>query len=256
MRWLNSPPTATICLLALTATTALSPLASAGAADSPPERISVVKADPNVPASTRPGPILMRSSRLESRIVSFADSPDIPVTTASNTTQSENSVFVSPKNPLHLLNSNNSSSWPVTEFYGASYWVSTDGGLTWTGSTGGAGGTQRGDPAAAINRNGRLFVGYVSFEYGQGVAYSDNNGASWTPRTVAPAPSVLDKNHLWVDNSAASPHVNNVYSAWTNFQGGAADAQIEFMRAGGPTGPVTGLVLHAGGRDTPGKRKP
>lgn len=34
------------------------------------------------------------------------------------------------------------------------------------------------------------------------------------------------------------------------------DAQIDFVRAAGDDGPASGLVLHQGGRDIPGKRKP
>jgi PKD repeat protein len=231
MRWLNSSPATAVYTIALAAAAALSPLASASDAPVPREWHTVITPDRNAPAIPLPGPILLRSSRIESGPAAFTDSPDVPVTTASNTTQSENSVFVSPLNPSILINSNNSSDWPVTQIFGSSYWVSTNGGLTWTGSTGGAGGTNRGDPTTAINRNGRMFVGYIALDYGQGVAYSDNGGVSWTPRTIAPGPYILDKGHMWVDVNAGSPFVNNMYAAWTNFQAGAADGEIEFMRS-------------------------
>ena len=238
MRWMDSPPAAGICALALVVTATLNPVASAGTPEPLPWH-TVIELDSTAQAPSVRTPVVFRSSRIESPIVAFTDSPDIPVTTASNTTQSENSVFVSPTNPLLLLNSNNSSNWPVSTIYGASYWISTDGGLTWTGSTGGAGGTNKGDPATAISRDGRMFVGYIAPDCGQGVAYSDNNGASWTPRTVAagfccpfPQTCVLDKNHLWVDNSTASPYVGNIYSSWTKLQEGQPDyGQIEFMRS-------------------------
>ncbi|HEY3215211.1 MAG TPA: PKD domain-containing protein [Candidatus Eisenbacteria bacterium] len=199
-------------------------------ANVPREWHTVIQVDPNAPPPG-PQPVLYRSSRIETGPAAFTDSPDVPTTTASNTTQSENSVFVSPLNPAVLLNSNNSSDWPVTQIFGSSYWISTNGGLTWTGSIAGAGGTNRGDPTTAINRNGRMFVGYIALDYGQGVAYSDNSGASWTQRTIAPGPYILDKEHMWVDDNASSPFANNMYAAWTNFQGGVADGEIEFMRS-------------------------
>jgi hypothetical protein len=42
---------------------------------------------------------------------------------------------------------------------------------------------------------------------------------------------VLDKNHLWVDNSPASPYEGNLYSAWLNYQGGANHMEIELCRS-------------------------
>lgn len=146
---------------------------------------------------------------------------DVAVTTSTTTTQSENSVFISPTNPLILLNSNNSSDWPVSTIFGADYWVSTNGGQSWTGSVGGAGGTNKGDPATAIDLSGRFYIGYIAANRGQGVAYSTNQGVSWTHRQVAPgvtSPDLLDKNHLWVDNSVSSAYKGNLYSAWTRFQ--------------------------------------
>lgn len=155
------------------------------------------------------------------------DSPDVPIINTANFTQSENSVFIHPLDPELALVSNNSFTYPGNPGYvrqGADSFVSTDGGANWQGDTGGAGGTNRGDPAVAINRLGRLFVGYIAENDGQGVAYSDDLGASFTHVQVAPDPSPgtnckADKNHLWIDNNpdTASPYHGNLYSAWTNF---------------------------------------
>lgn len=180
--------------------------------------------------------IIQRSSVIPGgRLVPPQDSPDVAVTTATNTTQSENSVFIDPNNPQVLLNSNNSSDWaPLTQIYGADAWVSTDGGQTWSGSILGAGGPNHGDPATSIDLNGRMFVGFIANDWGNGIAYSDNQGGSWTPVQVAPGSGsslyILDKNHLWVDNSAGA-YSGNLYAAWTNFQGGAADGEIELRRS-------------------------
>jgi len=156
------------------------------------------------------------------------DSPDVPLTSATNVTESENSSFINPNNNEYILNSNNSTSWnggSIGTLYGANYFQSDDAGLTWGGSAQGAGGTNSGDPTTAISLTGRQYVGYISNSYGQGVAYSDN-GTNWTNVTVAPNPgSVADKNHLWIDNSPASPYEGNLYDAWTDF-GGSNDSEI------------------------------
>jgi PKD repeat protein len=198
----------------------------------PKEWVTVIQVESDHQIPPQEHLIIQRSSIINSYIAAYEDSPDIPVTTASNTTQSENSVFINPNNPQILLNSNNSSDWPVTQIYGADYFISLDGGQTWTGSVLGAGGPNRGDPAAAIDLNNRMFVGFIAMDYGQGIAYSDDNGANWTQVQVAPGPSMLDKNHLWVDNSTASPYADNLYSAWTNLQGASPNyGEIEIRRS-------------------------
>ncbi|MBK7030775.1 MAG: hypothetical protein IPH45_16895 [Bacteroidales bacterium] len=57
-----------------------------------------------------------KSSFITDASVSTPDSPDIPVTQL-NSTQSENSVFISPNNRLNLLNSNNSSINPYPGYF-------------------------------------------------------------------------------------------------------------------------------------------
>ncbi len=159
-----------------------------------------------------------------SRIILTEDSPDVPVT-EENSTQSENSIFVNPNDNNNLLNSNNSTPNPVSGIYGANDFYSFDGGETWDGELGGAGGDNSGDPATAISRDGRWYVGYISSN-GQGVSYSDDEGVTWTKVTVATGSGLLDKNHLWIDNSTSSPHEGNLYDAWTPF-GGSNVNQIE-----------------------------
>lgn len=170
---------------------------------------------------------IFKSSKIEAKSVVRDDSPDVPVTEV-NSTQSENSVFVNPTNPDHVLQSNNSTQNPVGALYGANYFYSFDFGDSWGGSISGAGGSNYGDPSTAINLSGRQYVGYISSSGGMGVSYS-NNGTSWTARTASSAGS-LDKNHLTVDNSPTSPYEGNVYNSWVAFAG-SNNTEIEFVRS-------------------------
>ncbi|MDX9905206.1 MAG: GEVED domain-containing protein [Bacteroidales bacterium] len=174
-------------------------------------------------------PAQYTGSRIESPLVMTVNSPDVPTTTV-NSTQSENSVFVNPINNQALLNSNNSTQNPVGSLYGADYLLSTDGGATWGGSVNGAGGSNSGDPTTAIGLNGRQYIGFIDSNSGQSVAYSTNNGNTWT--TVVAAlenGDLLDKNHMWIDNSSVSPYEGNIYVAYTDL--GAAGYPIEITRS-------------------------
>ena len=47
---------------------------------------------------------------------------------------------------------------------------------------------------------------------------STDQGATYTSHLVANASSqLLDKNHMWIDNSPTSPYTNILYDAWTDF---------------------------------------
>ncbi len=171
------------------------------------------------------------SSEIKSESVVTADSPDVAIINSSTITQSENSVFIDPLNSSNVLNSNNSSNWPVSQL-DVSEFTSTNNGGTWNGIVHFTG---RADPATAIDRNGRYYVGYVAQNTGQGVSWSANRGATWNDVQIAAGPGgndLLDKNHLWVDNSATSPHEGNLYSAWTRFEPGHPnDNEIEVSRS-------------------------
>ena len=167
-------------------------------------------------------------SEIRAKGVKTTNSPDVPVTTETST-QSENSIFAHPTQPNTVLNSNNSTSYPVSGVLGSNAFYSFDGALTWSGSIQGAGGTNQGDPAAVIGLNGMYYAGQIK-NNGQAVAWSDDEGVSWTTVQVANAAGgfndLLDKNHLWIDNAITSPYNGNLYDAWTSF-GGSNDNEIE-----------------------------
>jgi PKD repeat protein len=191
-------------------------------------REGLVPYNPKIPVK----PAIYKGSSIKADGVKSVNSVDVPVTSQTDVTQSENSVFVDPNDFNYILNSNNSTGWDGSSagtLYGADYLQSTDGGLTFGGSVQGAGGSNYGDPAAAINLSGRQFVGYISSSGGMGVSYSDD-GSSWTAKTVYSTGN-QDKNHLWVDNSATSPYEGNLYNVWTDFSGGSNDKEILFSRS-------------------------
>ena len=164
-----------------------------------------------------------------------SDNPDVRPTMDNTSTQSENSIAVHPLDNSILLNSNNSTNFPVTQLYGTSWWISTNGGSSWFGARTGPGANNSGDPAATIDRNGKMYIGYIAGSGGMGVAFSTNMGTNWTNVSVY-APGGQDKNHLMVDNSAISPFVGRVYNTWLDLGGGANVNDILFsMSSNGGT---------------------
>lgn len=167
------------------------------------------------------------------------NSPDVPVTNRTDVTQSENSVFIDPASEEVVLNSNNSSNWIVGYAetpYGADGLYTSDFAQTWDGSIYGVSRSNNGDPATAIGLNGWWYVNKIRGDYGQGIAYSKDQGQTWKEVAIASVPStvfgILDKNHLWIDNSVLSPHEGNLYCAWTNFVDDDPDTnQVEISRS-------------------------
>lgn len=179
-------------------------------------------------------PATPKTSLITDAAVASPDSPDVPVTEL-NSTQSENSVFISPNDRLTVLNSNNSSANPYPGYFlGADAFFTLNGGDYWEGQINGAGGTNMGDPSTAINGNGRWFVGFIHSGGGQALAYSNDQGTTWKIRAIAAPPSLmgglLDKSHLWVDNSLSSPYRNNMYDGWTVITG-PDDGKLQISRS-------------------------
>jgi hypothetical protein len=138
-------------------------------------------------------------------------------------TQSETTIAVDPSNPSVLLaGSNNHRSLQVAAY------SSTDGGSSWTGTRlpFPPDGDLSGDPVVAIDRTGRQYFGYVSVVETSGrtvrsglyVPTRAGPTAPWSlpARPVESFPGGFDdKPALAVDDSAASPHLNRVYVAWS-----------------------------------------
>ncbi len=189
------------------------------------------------PTVTVPAPTYKGGS-LPVPLALYYNSPDIFIkdkdpgdAPPANNVQTENSIFINPLDPTIGLNSNNSANIDfvnaIQTFLGTSGFAfenPSDDDIEFDGQVTGTGGANQGDPAAVINTSGRFFIGHIQFGQGQGVAFSDDNGVTWTERIIAPDPNplsasdLLDKNHFMVDNYSSSTHHGNLYSAWTHFQ--------------------------------------
>ncbi len=157
----------------------------------------------------------------------FVDGPDVCTTGDLPTHQSENSIYVDPNNPDIVLNSNNSSDWPLGNFYGVSSLYSMDAGATFGGLIDGWGG---GDPAVVIDNAGNWFHGHIGSNQSgnaNGITVSLDQGETYTTYQAGASigGAFLDKNHLWIDNTGGQ-YEGRLYATWTNFWG-AADGEIE-----------------------------
>jgi hypothetical protein len=163
-------------------------------------------------------------SKVVAKGILIQDSPDVCLTETTGVTQSENSIFINPGDDYGILNSNNSTDWDgsfVNNLFGADDRLSEDKGISWAGDVHGVGDENMGDPSVAIGTNGRWYAGKINGRFGQSVSWSADQGATWHDVTVSsvssPGMFLLDKNHLWIDNSTTSPFNGNLYDAWTNF---------------------------------------
>jgi Secretion system C-terminal sorting domain len=184
----------------------------------------LVEVAPDVPFA--PGTFL-----LPDELDEFVDGPDVCTTGELPSHQSENSIFVDPNDPDIVLNSNNSSDWPLGNFYGVSSLYSMDAGATYGGLIDGWGG---GDPAVVIDHDGYWYHGHIGSNQNgsaNGVTVSLDQGGSYTTYEAgASGGAFLDKNHLWIDNTGGQ-YDGRLYASWTSF-GGAADDEIEVVWSG------------------------
>ncbi len=148
---------------------------------------------------------------------------------------------------------------------------SRDGGLSWTtASQPNPDGRTQGDDAVTFDAHGRAFRSYISFDgirearpakawNGIFVSRSEDGGVAWgRPVPVVDHINTVepfeDKPWIVTDNAPSSPHLGNVYVAWTRFDVyGSADpadsTQILFSRSqdGGETFSVPHRISDSGG---------
>ena len=162
---------------------------------------------------------------------SFVVSPNIRVRPTSVTSQTEVVLVSHPTNPNILFGSSNAARLSGGSFINEGVYVSTNGGLTWTGSdTVNAPNLndQRGDPGPTIDKNGRFIQTHLTSTTnfggvtGMGANYSTNNGLSWSSTFQVSTSSSDDKNLACSDNVPSSPYYGNSYMTWCRFVGSTA----------------------------------
>jgi len=221
-------------------------------------KLGFVKPNPKV---TVPKAVFT-GSLIKTKGIQIQNSPDICVTETSGLTQSENSIFINPQNEDEILNSNNSSDWDgstANNLYGADGLSSEDDAVDWGGDVFGVGNWNMGDPSVAIGLNGVWFAGKINGDFGQSVAWSVDQGATWNDVVVSSVPTpgqdILDKNDLCIDNSPVSPFQGRLYDSWTNFVMGSPNyhqVELSYSENNGLTwaasieisSPTTGLFCH------------
>ncbi|HRE41871.1 MAG TPA: T9SS type A sorting domain-containing protein [Ignavibacteria bacterium] len=137
----------------------------------------------------------------------------------SSVTQTETFITSSPINPNLLFvacNTINLSNGFVSE----GIYVSTNGGVNWTGSdtcTGPPIGFHKGDPGIAIDKNGTFVMTRLGFLPGLYSHFSTDNGVTWSPqRTIIT--SDQDRATTASDHNPTSPFYGRVYTSWIKFE--------------------------------------
>lgn len=138
----------------------------------------------------------------------------------STVTQSEPVITVSPLNRQVLfvsavtLNTSNG-------FKSEGVYVSTNGGLNWTGTDVNNGpnvNNHGGDPGIAIDKYGVFILNHIgSFAAGLYSHYSTNNGLNWSPAVTITTVQPEDKGTTTIDNFPTSPFYGRIYAVWVNY---------------------------------------
>lgn len=136
----------------------------------------------------------------------------------SNNNQIEPSISRSPVNPQILF----ASAYTITPvgFKSEGIYVSTDGGLNWSGNdscTGAPIQNHSGDPGPIIDKNGVFIITHIgALPPGMYANYSTNLGSTWSTNAQILSGD-LDKGAPGTDVNPSSPYYGRTYLAFTNF---------------------------------------
>lgn len=136
----------------------------------------------------------------------------------SNNNQIEPSISRHPVNHQILF----ASAYTITPvgFKSEGIYVSTNGGLTWSGNdtcTGAPIQNHSGDPGPIIDKNGNFILTHIgALPPGMYANYSTNQGLTWSSNTQILSGD-LDKGAPGTDVNPSSPYYGRTYLAFTNF---------------------------------------
>ena len=135
----------------------------------------------------------------------------------SSTNQIEPAIVTHPTNPMIMF----ASAFTINfAFKSEGVYVTTDGGLTWTGNdtcTGSPLSNHGGDPGPIIDKDGRLILTHQGgFVIGMYSNYSTNLGQSWSSNYQI-AGNDQDKGSPATDDVPTSAYYGRTYLVWTKF---------------------------------------
>jgi hypothetical protein len=147
--------------------------------------------------------------------------PNVNASTGTTQPVDETPIAVNPLNKKQMITGGNDYNCTSSTYRG--FWVSNNGGKTWSGACGLGynGATGDGDPMVGYDLNGTVFQGGID-NVGSGsisVASSTNNGKTWNNPVIANAVNGMsaDKGWMEIDANAGSPRKNNIYVSNTMF---------------------------------------
>lgn len=140
----------------------------------------------------------------------------------SGHTQNQPSISINPTDPNILVIGSHDYR---TEEWKPAFYVSTNGGATWTDGLLSVDDSYvyHMDPSVAFDANGNVYYSHISFDSytsknGIFVHKSEDNGSSWVSNTVIDGPysehGFEDRPYITCDAVQGSNHKNNVYVSW------------------------------------------
>lgn len=215
-------------------------------------------------------------SKISSELVKTDESVDIMIGT-EHLMQSENSIFIDPTNITNIVVSMNTGNSRDAGFElcrsdvicAVDYNLTQNDGVNWSNSNCNFGNPvvpiNGGDPSAVIGSDGTRYLGYITrpnmdldlYAGGQGVSFLPVGNTEWIDVVVSTPPNkigmLLDKNHLWTDNSSSSEYNGQLYDAWTymdtwfNTDDNDGEIQLYYSHDGGyswelPDAPSDGFI--------------
>jgi len=154
-----------------------------------------------------------------------------------NTHQQDEVILVrSYAHPLLMFGSANTT---VGSQFGQAEYITTDGGVTWSGSDViPAFSYLTSDPAPTIDKDGRLIITTLNTNNAANTtmnsATSTNNGATWLPNVVITSQN-SDKNFSASDDVPSSAYYGRTYTVWTNFALAVSPIFVAYTTNGGTT---------------------
>ncbi|MEO8166891.1 MAG: T9SS type A sorting domain-containing protein [bacterium] len=165
----------------------------------------------------------------------YTVAPNVRVHPSATIWQSEVPITRHPTNPNIMYGSSNAVRFSPTAISEGMY-LTTDGGVTWSGSDTTAAApinNHGGDPAPAIDANGRFYQSYLGFSVtGMYTSYSTDMGTTWA-NTITLESGSQDKNHTFVDNTPGSPYFGRVYVTWSRFTVAQPPAVVSYSTNSG-----------------------